>query len=295
MNDLEKSHDNGASREENQNGSMGQIPNLGGLQVLSSEISSVNLETRIETKHTADTGDQENQLHSPTPSDAKMSEQALEIAVIERQNNLEIPLVKKKYFNSIFALSVLMFFTGVILYMFPPEIITQDNVSELVQMWTSGVQTKTHIENWNVKRVVDMSFLFEEINLEDDISKWDVSKVTETRGMFLFSVFYNFDLGIWDVSNVKSMQMMFEGALLFNQDLSSWDVGKVREMGSMFHRAFQFNQDLSEWDVSQVTDFKDMFKDAKSFEQFFCWDTGTADVTNIIAGSLSSFCSEETY
>ena len=62
-------------------------------------------------------------------------------------------------------------------------------------------------------------------NVEDelvngDLSKWDVSNVTNMNLMFYKSKF-NGDISQWDVSNVIFMQSLFDGSA-FNGDLSKW-------------------------------------------------------------------------
>ena len=88
-----------------------------------------------------------------------------------------------------------------------------------------------------------------------DISYWNVSNVTNMRGMFygckeLKSVG---DLSKWDVSNTKDMSFMFGGCESFNQDISGWDVSNVTDMQHMFAWCESFNQDLSKWNVSKVS------------------------------------------
>jgi|SaaInlStandDraft_6_1057023.scaffolds.fasta_scaffold35979_2 surface protein len=99
----------------------------------------------------------------------------------------------------------------------------------------------------------------------DDISSWDVSKVTDMGGMFHDTGTFNGDLSKWDVSAVTNMNNMFRDAAVFNQDLSKWDVSAVTNMNGMFLRATVFNQDLSEWNVSAVTDMSAMFREATAF------------------------------
>ena len=60
------------------------------------------------------------------------------------------------------------------------------------------------------------------------------------------------DLSKWDVSKVTRMEGMFFQARVFNGDLSKWNVGQVTNMDNMFSGANSFNQDLSKWDVTQV-------------------------------------------
>ena len=94
-----------------------------------------------------------------------------------------------------------------------------------------------------------------------DLSRWDVSNVTNMAGMFGDAVAFNQDLSRWDVSNVTNMSGMFDVAVAFNQDLNRWDVSNVTDMSYMFRDADAFNQDLGGWDVSNVTDMSFMFRE----------------------------------
>ena len=60
------------------------------------------------------------------------------------------------------------------------------------------------------------------------------------------------DISKWDVSNVTDMSYMFNGASNFNQDISGWNVSNVTNMHRMFLNASSFNQNISKWDTSKV-------------------------------------------
>ena len=92
-----------------------------------------------------------------------------------------------------------------------------------------------------------------------DISTWDVSKVTDMKEMFYGATSFNGDISGWDVSNVTNMGVMFSGATSFNQDIGSWDVSNVTSMISMFSGATSFNQDIGSWDISKVKYMPGMF------------------------------------
>ena len=71
-------------------------------------------------------------------------------------------------------------------------------------------------------------------NFNGDISLWDVSGVTNMRGMFNFCEQFNCDLSHWDVSNVENVEWMFYECRNFNQNLDNWDVSNVKEMLYVF-------------------------------------------------------------
>ena len=74
-----------------------------------------------------------------------------------------------------------------------------------------------------------------ELKSVGDISKWDVSKVTDMNSMFHGCKYFNQDISGWNVSNVENMWNMFFGCKKFNQDISKWDVPKVRCKIDMFY------------------------------------------------------------
>ena len=73
------------------------------------------------------------------------------------------------------------------------------------------------------------------VDLNPDISRWDVSNVMNMDSMFKFCEKFNCDLSLWDVSNVKDMYGMFYGCKNFNQDLSKWKVDNVKDIRGMFN------------------------------------------------------------
>eukprot|EP00949_MAST-11_sp_MAST-11-sp1_P003967 g3967.t1 len=71
----------------------------------------------------------------------------------------------------------------------------------------------------------------------------------DTRASSLLAVFnnaYQFksDVSKWDVSKVSNMYLMFLSAHNFNSDVSKWDVSKVSTMHAMFGNAYQFNSNI---------------------------------------------------
>ena len=64
----------------------------------------------------------------------------------------------------------------------------------------------------NTSAITDMSSLFYDSKFEDinmDVSKWDVSNVTNMGGLFYKCANFNCDLSNWNVSKVTNMTYMF--------------------------------------------------------------------------------------
>ena len=104
-----------------------------------------------------------------------------------------------------------------------------------------------------------------------DISRWDVSSVTDMNQMFRDANTFNADISRWDVSSVTDMVYMFNGASQFNADISPgrWHVSSVTNMHRMFQFAFAFNADITRWDTSSVTNMGSMFYSAAAWQSRF--------------------------
>ena len=151
-------------------------------------------------------------------------------------------------------------------------------------------ETWGHISGWDVSEVTNMRGMFNGASsFNEDISGWDVSKVTDMRGMFNDASSFNQPLNKWVVSKVTDMFGIFNNASSFNEDISGWDVSEVTEMRAMFYGAIAFNKDISEWDVSEVTDMRAMFNKASSFNQpLNKWDVSkVTDIRAMFSGASS--------
>ena len=78
---------------------------------------------------------------------------------------------------------------------------------------------------------MDEMFMDDE-NFNQDISEWNVSKVTSMSGMFRFADKFNYDISKWDVRNVIDMENMFGNASQFNQSLAAWNVPRLIKFGA---------------------------------------------------------------
>ena len=93
--------------------------------------------------------------------------------------------------------------------------------------------------------VVDRIILLYRIRTNADLTKVITTKVTSMDSLFASNHTFNQDISSWDVSKVTDMEGMF-AYTNFNQDISRWDVSKVTNMNGMFAYT-NFNQDISRW------------------------------------------------
>jgi len=146
-------------------------------------------------------------------------------------------------------------------------------------------QGNAPINEWDVSEVKRMDHLFFSPqaksfirSFNDDISKWNVGKVTSMDGMFQYATSFAGDISKWNVANVTRMGVMFFNAESFNCNISKWDVGKVTHMSDMFNNAKSFNGDISKWDVRHVTSIGQIFRDADSFTgDISKWNVGKVE------------------
>ena len=142
------------------------------------------------------------------------------------------------------------------------------------KMLNEALKNQSDISKFDVSNVTDMSSMFKEAtSFNQLIGDWNVSNVTNMDSMFYEAKSFNQPIGDWNVSNVKEMRSMFEEATSFNQPIGNWNVGNVTDMSKMFYNAEAFNQPIGDWNVSNVTNMYEMFYEAKSFNQDLSrWD-----------------------
>ena len=114
----------------------------------------------------------------------------------------------------------------------------------------------------------------------DDMPLWDTSLVTNMANVFatcnaeswcegnvLNSTSFNENITRWDTSKVWNMGSMFYGAAAFNQPIGSWDTSKVTDMRYLFYLAPAFYQDITGWSSAALTDSYsiNMFQDATAW------------------------------
>lgn len=136
---------------------------------------------------------------------------------------------------------------------------TREELRKIIEQRIKEEGNEVNLNDIDVSEITNMSWLFNNLKFNGDISEWDVSKVIYMTCMFYECKKFNGDISKWNVSNVTDMSCMFLGCINFNQDISGWEVSKVTDMSSMFYFCKSFNQNISKWDVSNVTDMNYMF------------------------------------
>ena len=141
----------------------------------------------------------------------------------------------------------------------------------MLSMFYEATTFNNDLSSWNVGRVTTMRNMFHTaIFFDQPLSNWDTSNVVNMKSMFHEASFFNSDISQWDVSRVRDMSFMFFYAFSFDRDIGSWNTSSVRTVNGMFDQAQTFNQDISNWDVSNIRDLYNVFHSAFRFNQNLC-------------------------
>lgn len=143
--------------------------------------------------------------------------------------------------------------------------------------------------NWNTGACTDMQFMFNLCTslVELDVSNWDVSKVTNFKGMFQGYSYADppfkaaLDVGKWNTSSATNMSWMFYGyrgsSIL---DVSSFNTAKVTDFTLMFGYTNLIVTGIEKWDTSKATNMYGILLGVKNSK---------LDVSNLKTGKISSF------
>lgn len=129
---------------------------------------------------------------------------------------------------------------------------TNDELFDIVKKLVDERGVDADLNDIDTSKVKDMSNLFfnlfkNNINVRNiDISRWNVSQVTDMTAMFFKCEEFNCDISHWDVSNVEATSGMFYKCKKFSYDLSKWKPTKLRYCKEMF-TGCELLKTLPEW------------------------------------------------
>ena len=139
-----------------------------------------------------------------------------------------------------------------------------ENIKELLN------KGETDLNCIDTSAITDMSYLFRSLNISTtiDVSKWNVSNVTNMDFMFGYCYTFNGNLSNWDVSNVEDMSCMFNGCQKFEgKGIENWDVHNVKNMYCLFNDCIKFKgKSIENWNVSNVENMAGIFYKCKKLD-----------------------------
>ena len=147
----------------------------------------------------------------------------------------------------------------------------------------------------DISNINDISFLFYKRNdiHNIDVSKWDVSKVTNMNSIFAWCTNLESvgDLSSWNVSKVRYMTGMFYNCknLKSPGDLSEWNTKNLNNTDYMFYKCDKLKDvgDFSNWIMSKIDDISYMFygcENLKSIGDISGWNLRS------IKSMIRTFC-----
>lgn len=138
------------------------------------------------------------------------------------------------------------------------------------------------ISKWDVSNVTDMDVMFDGSKYtgeNGDLSKWDVSNVTTMQRMFANSQ-YTGKFTWWQTSSLYNTSGMFANNKVFNGDLSMFDMSNVRYTHQMFTDSVFTGKygDITNWDMSNVIGMTEMFMTNDSYSgDISSWDVSSCE------------------
>jgi surface protein len=160
---------------------------------------------------------------------------------------------------------------------------TLGNVTNMRQTFRFTNFFNQDISNWNVNKVTDFGLMFNvaiafnngsnsntnPVTSRTGLNGWNINTAADVsmQGMFSSTRDFNRNINDWNVSKVTNMQQVFNATVVFNQPINSWDTSSVITMLGMFEGAAAFNQPIDNWNVTNVTDMSYMFNITTAFNQ----------------------------
>ena len=124
--------------------------------------------------------------------------------------------------------------------------ISQSNRNDIYQLQISRdnhIDHRKGIKYWDVGDLYDMSNMFNSLDFNLDISRWNVSRVTDMNCMFCNCYKFYQDINCWDVRNVTNMSFMF-ACTGFNQYIGDWHVNENLSVNQMFKENKNFKPEM---------------------------------------------------
>lgn len=157
--------------------------------------------------------------------------------------------------------------------------------------------------SWDVSTITNMrGVFFGAENFDRQITTWDVTNVTDMTSMFENAKSYNRSMKWWVTTSLEKMSFMFAGAESFNRNVfNNFDVSNVQEFDGVFKNALAFegkdpndtdpsDKDISDWDMSSATSLNSMFAGAESFDfDISIWDVSSVEDFNHVFHGAYSF------
>lgn len=101
-------------------------------------------------------------------------------------------------------------------------------VTELQHIFSGSYHSdKIKIDKWDVSNVRNFKCCFQQADINQDLSGWDVSSGTDFTSMFAWARSFNYSLNDWDVSKATKMEQMFNSATNMGSDISLWCTPKI--------------------------------------------------------------------
>ena len=110
--------------------------------------------------------------------------------------------------------------TGKKYYKYFPE--TNDELQDIIKQRIEKEGNECNLNDIDVSKITDMSYLFMYSEFNGYISDWDVSNVKYMNCMFRHSKF-NQDISSWNVSNVEDMLYIFDDSPLEGKEKEWWN------------------------------------------------------------------------
>ncbi len=161
---------------------------------------------------------------------------------------------------------------------------TLANVTNTNFMFFNATAFNGTVNGWNCSRVIDFTSTFNGATSFNNgltsgtsgTMSWTINSTTNTitTSMFSTATSFNQDISSWNMSKVSNIATMFYAATKFNQNLSSWTLSICTSFAGTFNGATIFNNGLASGvggtltlNTSVATTVSNMFLNATAFNQ----------------------------